>query len=150
MLADDINFKLLLPILFLALIVLFLVFRIYKMRHIISAENGPDSSDFTKELTDNTFNERISKGVSLVDFWAPWCAPCRIQGPIVNDLANEVQNRAHICKMNVDENQKTARRFSIRSIPTILIFKDGNMVKQFVGVKAKTELLKELEKHLAG
>jgi len=142
------NWNLILPIAFLGLIVVFLIFRIYKMRHIIAGGGGPETSEHTKELTDKNFDAIISKGVSLVDFWAPWCAPCRIQGPIVNELADEILDKANICKMDVDQNQKTARKYGIRSIPTIMVFKDGQMVKQFVGVKGKSELLKELDKHL--
>ncbi len=139
------NWNLLIPVLIIAAIVIFLIFRMYKMRHLLTAGLGPETSEYTKELTDQNFAAVIKKGVTLVDFWAPWCSPCRIQGPIVNDLANEIKNKAQICKMDVDKNQNTARKYGIRSIPTILIFKDGNIVKQLVGVKTKSQLLKELE-----
>jgi thioredoxin 1 len=142
------NWNLLLPVIFLGLIVVFLIFRIYKMRHIIGGGGGAETSEHTIELNDKDFQKTISKGLTLVDFWAPWCAPCRMQGPIVNELANEMHEHAQICKMDVDQNQGTARKYGIKSIPTIMVFKDGQMVKQFVGVKAKVELKKELEKHL--
>lgn len=142
------NWNLLLPILLLAAIVVFLIIRLYKMRHVLSGGGGPETSEYTIELTDQSFEKTISKGVSLVDFWAPWCAPCRMQGPIVNELADEIHDKANICKMDVDKNKKMAGKYGIRSIPTIMVFKNGEMVKQFVGIKPKTTLLKEIEKHL--
>ncbi len=142
------NWNLVIPVAILAVIVLFLIFRMYKMRHLLTAANGPETSEHTIELSDKNFEAVISKGVSLVDFWAPWCAPCRIQGPIVNELANEIKGKANICKMDVDQNKKTAGKYGIRSIPTIMIYKNGKMVKQFVGVKTKGVLLKEIEAHL--
>lgn len=144
----EINLSLLLPILFLALIVIFLMVRIYKMRHMLSSGGGPETSEHIIELTDQNFNKITGRGLSLVDFWAPWCAPCRIQGPIVNELANEMHAQANICKMDVDQNKKTAGKFGIRSIPTIMIFKDGKMVKQLVGVKPKNTLIKEIQAFL--
>lgn len=142
------NWNLLLPVIFLGIVVAFLIFRIYKMRHIIGGAGGPESSEHTLQLTDASFKREIKEGVTLVDFWATWCAPCRMQGPIVNELANEMHMHAKIAKLDVDNNKETARKYGIRSIPTILIFKNGEIVKQFVGVKGKIELKKELEKHL--
>lgn len=144
----EINWTLLLPVLFLAIIVIFLIYRMYKMRHMFSSGEGTETSEHTIELNDQNFNSVIQRGVSLVDFWAPWCAPCRIQGPIVNELADEMHDKANICKMDVDQNKKTAGKFSIRSIPTILIFKDGKIVKQLVGVKPKNTLIKEINSFL--
>jgi len=142
------NWNLLLPVIFLGLIVAFLIFRIYKMRHVIGGANGPETSEHTIELSDKNFTQEIKKGITLVDFWASWCAPCRMQGPIVNELANEMHEQAKIAKLDVDNNQNTARKYGIRSIPSILIFKNGEVVRQFVGVKGKNELKKEIEKHL--
>lgn len=142
------NWNLLLPVIFLGIVVAFLIFRIYKMRHVIGGAGGPETSEHTMELTDKNFKHEIKKGVTLVDFWATWCAPCRMQGPIVNELANEMYQKAKIAKLDVDNNQGTARKYGIRSIPTILVFKDGEVVKQFVGVKGKNELKKEIEKHI--
>lgn len=142
------NWNLLIPVLLLAAIVLFLIVRMYKMRHVLTGGGGPETSENTIELTDQSFEKVINKGVSLVDFWAPWCAPCRMQGPIVNELADEINGKANICKMDVDKNKKMAAKYGIRSIPTIMIFKNGEMVKQFVGIKPKATLLKEIEKHL--
>lgn len=142
------NWNLILPVAILAAIVIFLIIRMYKMRHLLTGNNGPETSEHTIELNDKNFDATIGKGVSLVDFWAPWCAPCRIQGPIINDLANEMVGKANICKMDVDQSKKTASKYGIRSIPTILVFKNGKMMKQLVGVKPKNTLIKEIEAFL--
>lgn len=91
-------------------------------------------------LTKDTFQNHIESGVSLVDFWAPWCGPCRIQLPIVEELANELKGQANIAKVNVDDEQELAIRFGVRSIPTLLLFKDGKLVEQMVGVNTKSVL----------
>lgn len=103
----------------------------------------PDS-DKLIILTDSNFELTISKGVSLVDFWAPWCAPCKIQGPIVSEVAESIGDKANICKLDVDQNRTISTKLKIRNIPTIIIFKDGEPVKQFVGVKTKAVLLKTI------
>lgn len=99
-------------------------------------------------FTDQNFDQEVirSDKVTLVDFWAPWCGPCQMMGPIVEELAKEMEGKAKIGKLNVDENSEVAQKLSIMSIPTIMIFKDGKMVKQFVGVQAKETLKEELEK----
>ena len=82
----------------------------------------------------------------LVDFWAVWCGPCQMQGPIVEEVAKEFVGKAVVGKMNVDENPSVAQGFGIMSIPTLMIFKGGQMVKQFVGVQSKATLVAELNK----
>lgn len=91
-------------------------------------------------LTKDTFQDHIQSGVSLVDFWAPWCGPCRIQLPIVEELANELKGQANIAKVNVDEQQELASQYRVQSIPTLLLFKDGKLVEQMVGVNPKDVL----------
>jgi thioredoxin 1 len=91
-------------------------------------------------FSDKDFNETISKGVSLVDFWAEWCGPCRMQGPIVDQLAGKIGDKVKIGKLNVDENPMTASKYNVMSIPTIIIYKDGQAVKQFVGVQNERTL----------
>lgn len=92
------------------------------------------------ELKDADFDATVASGVTLVDFWAPWCGPCRMQGPIVEKLAEELGDQVKVCKMNVDEEQETAAKFMVQSIPTLLILKNGEVVQQFVGVTRAVEL----------
>ncbi|GIP26349.1 thioredoxin [Paenibacillus sp. J23TS9] len=92
-------------------------------------------------LTKTTFQNHIEKGVTLVDFWAPWCGPCKIQLPIVHELADELKGQATTATVNVDEQTQLASQFGVRSIPTLLLFKDGKLVEQMVGLNGK-EVLK--------
>ena len=98
-------------------------------------------------VTDATFEQEViaKGGVSLVDFWAPWCGPCRRQGPIVDELAEAYAGRANILKLNVDENPDTTGRFGIQGIPTILLFKDGKLVETMVGLQSKEALTRKLD-----
>ena len=101
----------------------------------------------TLVFTDSNFNEEVvsSELPSLVDFWAEWCAPCKSIAPAVEELAKEYQSKVKIGKLNVDENPKTATQYGIRGIPTLLLFKEGKVVQQVVGVKSKTEIQKALD-----
>jgi len=103
-------------------------------------------SDVT--ITDANFDTEVvaSKKPVLVDFWATWCGPCQMQGPIVEDVAKAMAGKAVVGKVNVDENPASAQKYGIMSIPTIMIFKDGTVVKQFVGVQSKETLVSELNK----
>lgn len=101
-------------------------------------------------LTDQTFEQEVLKSSVpvLVDFWAPWCGPCRMQGPIIEELAKEIdETKYKIGKVNVDENSATAHTNNVMSIPTLAIFKAGKVVEQFVGVQQKDKLKAALEKH---
>ncbi|MFD3260225.1 thioredoxin [Paenibacillus lentus] len=91
-------------------------------------------------LTKDTFQSSIQSGVSLVDFWAPWCGPCQIQLPIVHELADEMNGQATIATVNVDEQGELASQFGIRSIPALLLFKDGKLIEQMVGINQKPVL----------
>ncbi len=101
----------------------------------------------TLVFTDSNFNEEVvsSELPSLVDFWAEWCAPCKSIAPTVEELAKEYQSKVKIGKLNVDENPKTATQYGIRGIPTLLLFKEGKVVQQMVGIKSKTEIQKVLD-----
>ncbi|MGB2756710.1 MAG: thioredoxin [Acidimicrobiia bacterium] len=100
-------------------------------------------------LTDNSFDETIgsSDRPVLVDFWAEWCGPCKMIAPVLEEIAGE-QAGVQIAKVNVDDNPDIARRFDIMSIPTLLIFKDGEPVKRLVGAKGKAQLLSELAEYI--
>jgi len=98
-----------------------------------------------KELTAAEFDATIASGVTLVDFWAPWCGPCRMQGPILEQILGTVAGRATIAKVNVDEAQDVAVKYSIRNIPALMVFKDGQMMKTFVGLQRGDVLLQAIE-----
>ena len=99
------------------------------------------------ELTDATFDEEIAKheGVTVVDFWAPWCGPCRMVGPVIEELSEEYEGEVHFAKLNVDDNQNVAGSFGIRSIPTIGFFKNGEAVGAVVGAYPKAALKQVIE-----
>jgi thioredoxin 1 len=101
-------------------------------------------------LTDANFEEQVVKSdkLAVVDFWAEWCAPCRMITPTVEELANEYQGKAVVGKVNVDENSQTATKYGIRSIPTILFIKNGEIVKQVVGVRSKAELKEAIDENV--
>ena len=89
------------------------------------------------ELTPANFEEVTKEGVSMVDFWAPWCGPCRMIAPVIEELATDFEGKANICKVNTDEEQDLAVKYGIRSIPTILFMKNGEVVDQMVGASSK-------------
>jgi thioredoxin 1 len=99
-------------------------------------------------ITDGNFEAEVLKSDKpvLIDFWAVWCGPCQVQGPIVEDVATQLGDKAKVGKLNVDENPNVAQQYGIMSIPTIMIFKNGTVVKQFIGVQSKETLLSELNK----
>jgi thioredoxin 1 len=97
------------------------------------------------DLAAANFDTTIATGVTLVDFWAPWCGPCRSQGPILEQIVGAVAGRATIAKVNVDEAADIAAKFQIRSIPALMVFKDGQVVKSFVGLQRGDVLLQAIE-----
>lgn len=100
------------------------------------------------ELTPSNFEEVTNNGVSLVDFWAPWCGPCRMIAPVIEELAEEFDGKANICKVNTDEEQNLAVKYGIRSIPTIIFMKDGEVVDQMVGASSKQALSDKINSYL--
>jgi len=98
-----------------------------------------------KELTGADFDTETAQGVTLVDFWAPWCGPCRMQLPVLEQVVTALGNRARIAKVNVDESRELAVKFGVRSIPALMIFKDGKIVQQFVGLQQVAALVQAVE-----
>ncbi len=102
-------------------------------------------SEQIAELNEKDFDEGIKSGVTLVDFWAPWCGPCQMMGPILETVATKVADKAKIVKVNVDDNNALAGKFGIQSIPTLIVFKNGVEAKRFMGVQNEDDLVSALE-----
>jgi thioredoxin 1 len=132
----------------IGIFLIFVIYTIYRRFKTMQQYDPEQDSKKLIKLTDNNFKKEISKGVVLVDFWAPWCAPCRMIGPVVSDLADDFDGKAKIGKLNVDENKKIAAEFGIRSIPALILFKEGQPVQKFTGVKPKSTFEKEINAHL--
>ena len=91
----------------------------------------------TVEFTDSNFKDETQEGLVLVDFWAPWCGPCRMVGPVIEEIAGDYQGQVKVGKLNVDDHQQTAMSFRVMSIPTVILFKDGEPVETMVGAQPK-------------
>ncbi len=111
-------------------------------------KNVPDvpKSDKIKDLTDKNFQHQVKNTISLIDFWASWCVPCKMMSPVLNELAEEVGVGVQVCKVNVEEYQSLASKYAVRGIPTMILLKDGKEVNRFVGVKSKEFLLDQIQK----
>jgi len=108
------------------------------------------SGENVKHLSDAEFDEYVLKSdlPSLVDFWAPWCGPCKAIGPVIEELAGQYEGKVQITKMNVDDNPTTPGKYGIRAIPTLILFKNGEIVDQVTGAVGKTQLTAMLDKAL--
>lgn len=113
-----------------------------------SIKDIPDSQKI-RILNDQNFSNTVKKGTVLVDFWAAWCMPCKLMVPVLNEVAEELDGKVTVSKLNVDEARKTASQFGIRSIPTMILFRNGREVKRIVGVKNTEYLLKEIDRATA-
>lgn len=122
-----------------------ITFNYYRMKNAKPVK----TSNQIKVLSNKTFKTATKNGVVLVDFWAPWCAPCKIIAPTLNEIA-ETQNDFTVAKVNVDHNQQLAKKYKIRNIPTMLVLKNGTVASRIVGVKTKKAILKEVQSVLEG
>lgn len=117
-------------------------------RRIKKAENVETATEIAV-LNDGNFNRNISKGVVLVDFWADWCMPCKVIQPTLNELAiHYVDKGVTIAKVEVDKNRKVSTKYNIRTLPTLVLFKDGNEIERFQGIKSTRYLMKKIESQL--
>lgn len=125
---------------------LVLVFGIYIYSLRARLKNTPLVADHEKiiNLTDKNFQNQTKNKLVLIDFWAAWCAPCRMMDPILNEVAGELAGEAHIGKVNIEQYQSLARKYGVRNIPTMILLKNGIEVKRFVGVKNKDFLLQQI------
>jgi thioredoxin 1 len=110
-------------------------------------KNVPMVADHEKilTLTDKNFQHQTKNRIVLVDFWASWCAPCRMMAPVLNDMASELAENLHVGKVNIEQYQSLAQKFRVRNIPTMILFKNGVEVNRFVGIKNKDFLLKQIQ-----
>jgi thioredoxin 1 len=105
-----------------------------------------DDNDNILTLTDKNFQYQTKNKLILVDFWASWCAPCRMMAPVLNDVADELTGNSYIGKVNIEEYQSLAQKFQVRNIPTLILLKNGIEVNRFVGIKNKDFLLQQINK----
>ena len=124
-----------------------IVFRFVAMAKI---KNTPMMADHENvlTLTEQNFQQQTKNKVVLVDFWATWCAPCRMMAPVLNDVASNLSGNSKIGKVNIEQFQSLAQKFKVRSIPTLILFKNGVEINRFVGIKSKEFLLKQLQQVL--
>jgi thioredoxin 1 len=115
-------------------------------RKIKNMPEAPESA-YLVTLNATNFQQQTKSGLALIDFWASWCMPCKIMGPVLNEVADEIGEKVKIGKVNVDEQQQLSAKFSVRSIPTLILLKNGKEVDRFVGVKTKDFLIKQINKN---
>lgn len=136
--------QIILLIVAIVIIAFFIMVKIAKAK----MKNTPMVADHQKilTLTDKNFSQQTKNKLVLVDFWASWCAPCRMMAPILNDVSEELNGNSRVGKVNIEQYQSMAQKFKIRNIPTLVLFKDGKEINRFVGIKSKDFLLKEMAK----
>ncbi|MBN2481575.1 MAG: thioredoxin [Bacteroidales bacterium] len=125
------------------LLLVLLGYGIYNFRKFKNMEDVAPSERI-RILSDKSFQHQIKKGVSLVDFWASWCVPCKMMSPVLNDVAEELDGSANVCKLNVEQYPNISSRYHIKGIPTMVLFRDGIEVNRFAGIKSKEFLIKQI------
>jgi len=128
----------------LGVVVVFIGLIIYNYKKINNMPVTPDHTNI-KTLSSKNFKTQVKSGLVMVDFWAPWCGPCKMVAPTLNSIAETESKKVKVAKVNVDKEQQLASKFKIRSIPTMVIFKNGKEAKRFTGIKSKKFLMKEVE-----
>jgi thioredoxin 1 len=126
------------------LIVVFII----SLRVMSKMKNTPIVADHVKvlTLTDKNFQQQTKNKVVLVDFWASWCAPCRMMAPVINDVAAELNGNSFVGKVDIQQYQSLANKYKVRSIPTLILFKNGSEINRFVGIKSKDFLLQQISR----
>lgn len=127
-----------------------IIVAVFAFRYIamVQMKNTPLVADHAKvlTLTEQNFQQQTKGKVVLIDFWASWCAPCRMMAPVLNDVATELKGNSHVGKVDIQQYQSLANKFKVRNIPTMILLKNGAEVNRFVGIKSKEFLLKEIAK----
>jgi len=135
------NTLIIIAIIIVMLVILYVLARL-KMKNIPAV----DDSDKILTLTDKNFQHQTKNKLVLVDFWASWCAPCRMMAPVLNEVADELSGNSHVGKVNIEQFQSLAQKYKVRNIPTMILFKNGKEHTRFVGVKSKEFLLEQIRK----
>jgi len=130
-----------------SLVTAFAAYMVYSFRKMKTMAAVPESEKIMT-LSDKNFQNQTKKGLVMVDFWAEWCMPCKVMGPVLNELAEDENFKATVGKLNVDHFQPVSQKHGVKGIPTLILFKDGKEVDRFVGVKPKDFLIKQVNKYV--